>query len=359
MRILNREQLLSCGNKEGRKAVLSIMEAGLKASDPYQNTMELLHRDGDTLYIGNPKFEADNDPASGIERVDLKGVGNIYVVGAGKGIQRVGLALEEVLGDRLTGGVILCKHGDTPLLKKIHVFYGAHPVPDEGCIAGCRAIVELSSEVTEKDIVFTIMANGCSSLLTLPEEEVSLEDVRRITSLLQIEKGVTTIELNMIRNHVDQLKGGKISRLFQKAMQFHLVVADANHHVIQAPRHDYYGLLHGVWLHSLPESSTFADAIEILRKYNAWEECPESIRKCLENGTQEKETVKFEEFIKMRFRVFGIMPDSSHFLPAAQKEAERLGYKALILSQMLQAEARECGRCILRLPEILRRADSP
>ena len=347
MRILNQEQLSSTGNRAGRADVAAIMEAGLQAADPYVNTCKLLRREGNRLYIGNPLFEAEHDPCSGTEEVCLDEIGNIYVVGAGKGVQRVAKALEEIIGDRLTGGEVIAKHGDRLILKKVHVSFGAHPVPDEGCVEGCLRIVELAGRVTERDLVFTVMGNGCSSLLTLPGEGVELEDVKYITRLLQIEKGAPTVELNVVRNHIDRLKGGKISMLFQKARQIHLVMTDANHHVIQAPRHDYNGLLReNVWLHNLPEGSTFAQAEEILRRYEVWEQCPEGIRRLIRRADPGMETVKYQAFARTSFRVFGIMPDSEHFLPAARREAERRGYRTAVLTQLLQAEASQCARVL-------------
>lgn len=197
---------------------------------------------------------------------------------------------------------------------------------------GCERIKALSSKVTEKDLVFTIIGNGGSSLLTMPEEGISLEDVKRLTAMMQIQKGVTTIELNAIRNHVDQMKGGKMTRLFSRAQCVHIVITDANHHVIQAPRHDYEGLMTGnVWLHNLPEGSTFADAVEILHRYDAWEECPQSIRDHLLRADPAAETVKFEEFRNHRFRVFGVMPDAEHFLPTAVRRARELAFPAISL----------------------------
>lgn len=360
MRILNREGLTAQGNKKGREDVLSIMEAGLSASDPYENTRQLFRREEDRLYVGNQRFEAEGDPRSGVEVIDLKETRAIYVVGAGKGAGRVAMAIEEALGDFLTDGVIIVKHGDRPKLKRIQVCYGAHPVPDEGCVEGCERIRTLSRQVTEQDVVFTIIANGGSSLLTLPEEGISLADVQKLTAMMQIEKGIATVELNVVRNHLDQLKGGKLSRLFAKAMQFHLIVTDANHHVIQDKRHDYEGLLKGnVWLHNLPEASTFSQAVEILKRYDAWENCPASVRSFLKKGTKEQETVKYEEFIKMRFRVFGIMPDCAHFLPAARAKAESLGYRSAVLSQVIQAEARECGRILSAIARNIEEYEEP
>lgn len=350
MRILNMAQVTAHGNEEGRRIVAQIMEAGLQAADPYRNACRLLVREGNLLKVGNPLFEGENDPSSGVSVYDLNEIENIYIVGSGKGVQRAVKALEEALGDRLTGGCVIAKHGDPLILKRVNVYYGAHPVPDEGCVEGCRAVVELSRHVTEKDLVFTVIGNGTSSLMTLPAENIPLEEVKELTRMMQIERGVTTVELNVIRNHIDLLKGGKLSRLFSKAQCVHIVMADANHHVTQLPRHDYYGLLkQNVWLHNLPEASTFHQAIEVLHKYDAWNACPESIRRYLLSGTEAEETVKYEEFCNWRFRVFGIMPDDQHFLPAAERAAKALGLECHVLTPFLQAEAKECAKVYMAL----------
>lgn len=347
MRILNIDQVTSHGNREGRALVAEIMEAGLKAADPYHNACRLFRREGNLLYVDQPAFEADGDPQAGPSVYDLNRIEHVYMVGAGKGVQRVAKAIEEVLGDQLTGGVVIAKHGDPLILEKTQVVHGAHPVPDEGCVAGCQAIAALARQVTENDLVFTITGNGVSSLLTLPEEGITLEEVKWLTSALQIHKGVPTVELNIIRNHVDQMKGGKISRLFARAQCVHIVMTDANHHVIQDPRHDYRGLMmENVWLHNLPEGSTFAQAIDVLKRYDAWEACPESIRTFLTQADPARETVKYEEFANWRFRVFGIMPDSEHFLPTAQRAAEERGIRCHVLTQFLQADAGQSARVI-------------
>lgn len=360
MRILNREQVVSHGFEEGRRIVTDIMEHGLQAADPYVNTSRLLHLEGNRLYVGDARFEADHDPQKGMSIYDLTQIENVYIVGAGKGVQRVAKALEEALGDHLTGGCVIAKHGDPLILEKTEVVFGAHPIPDEGCVKGCERIKALSSKVTEKDLVFTIIGNGGSSLLTMPEEGISLEDVKRLTAMMQIQKGVTTIELNAIRNHVDQMKGGKMTRLFSRAQCVHIVITDANHHVIQAPRHDYEGLMTGnVWLHNLPEGSTFADAVEILHRYDAWEECPQSIRDHLLRADPAAETVKFEEFRNHRFRVFGVMPDAEHFLPTAVRRARELGLPCHILTQFLQAESSQCARVYASIAKNIEAFDMP
>ena len=176
-----------CQRKE--RISFDIMEAGLEAIDSAQRTKEIVRIESGKLVVGGTAYECKGDPQSGISHYDLDEIENIYVVGCGKGAQHTAKALEEILGDRLTAGEMILKHGDPYDFRTIHVTHGGHPVPDEGCVEGCHRILELSKRVTENDLVFTIAANGVSSLLTMPVPQVSLEDVKRVTEIIQIEKG--------------------------------------------------------------------------------------------------------------------------------------------------------------------------
>src|SRR5450756_2072060 len=110
-RILNADVLTSHGNIAGRRAVVEILEAGLQSADPYYTTRRMLCIVGDRLEIGLPELAPLGDPQGGHpERLDLRVIDRIFVFGAAKGVQRVASALEEVLGDRLTGGHVIAKH---------------------------------------------------------------------------------------------------------------------------------------------------------------------------------------------------------------------------------------------------------
>jgi glycerate-2-kinase len=336
-RILNAETLTSHGNVRGRKALVEILEAGLRAADPYYSTRSMLHLDGDILTIGRKDFEPLGDPQSGDEVIDLSKVGRIYCFGAGKGIQRIARAIEEVLGDRLTGGQVIAKHGDPLILERVDVTFGAHPVPDEGCVRGCRRIVEMARGLTEKDLVFTVATNGVSALLTLPAPGISLEDVARTTYALQIERGVPTQDLNPVRNHISAIKGGRLSAYLQPARAIHIVGWDP---------HTYDYLLHNnVWLHALPEGSTFADAVRNLKQWDAWDAVPASVRAHLTRADPAHETLKAEAFVKTRFRIFGVLPEHRGRVQAAAKKAAELGFTPHILYDTtdMKAEASQVG----------------
>jgi glycerate-2-kinase len=336
-RILNAAKLASHGNVEGREALVQILEAGLQAADPYYTTRDMLHLEGDKLTVGRQDFEPLGDPQSGAEVIDLSKVERIYCFGAGKGIQRIAKAIEEVLGDRVTGGNVIAKHGDPVILERVGVTFGAHPVPDEGCVCGCRRILDMARGLTEKDLVFTMCTNGVSALLTLPAPGVSLEDVRRTTYMMQIERGVPTGDLNPVRNHLDVMKGGRLSRYIQPARAIHIVGWDP---------HTYEELTRqNVWLHSLPEGSTFATAVQNLKKWCAWGEVPASVRAHLTRADPAHETVKAEEFERTRFRIFGVLPEHRGRVQAACKKAAELGYTPHVLynSVKMKAEASQIG----------------
>lgn len=350
MRILNGERLAGHGNVAGRRAMLAILEAGLRAADPYYNTLKVLRVEDGQLVVGHPDFEPSGTPTPGQRVFDLARVGRILVVGAGKGVQRVAKAIEEVLGERLSGGHVIDKHGAPIILGRIGVTLGGHPVPDEGCVRGCRRILETLQGLTDDDLVFTIAGNGVSSLLTLPVPGVSLEDVRRTTYLMQIERGAPTLDLNPVRNHLDLMKGGRISRFLQPATAIHLLSIDADR--ASGAVGGYQRLMNNNhWLHTLPEGSTFADAVAMLTKWEAWEDVPQAVREHLLKADPAHETVKAAEFAAMDFRVYGLMPRRLSMLPAAQAKAAELGFAPHTLCAWLQAEASQAGTvmaCIAR-----------
>ena len=338
-RILNRDTLLATGNIPGRNAVLEILETGLQASDPYINARRLIRKKKGMLVVGNRGFEPAGTPKSGDEVFDLSEAGGgIYVFGAGKGVQRVAKAIEDVLGDRLTGGHVIDKKGHPVILKRIGVTLGGHPAPDEDCVRGCKRILEMTRTLSEKDLVFTCIGNGVSSLLTLPAPGISIDDLRTTTHVAQIEHGMPTKNLSPIRNHLDLMKGGRISRYIHPAKMIHILSIDAG---------EYEQLMHqNFWLHTLPDCTTFKEAIDNLKHWDVWERVPGSVREHLKEGSPRFETLKAKDFDKMSFRIFGLMPgarQSGKLVPAMDK-AKELGYKPMMLAdELMGIEAGQAG----------------
>ncbi|MFW6056069.1 MAG: glycerate kinase type-2 family protein [Chloroflexota bacterium] len=354
MRITNSESLKSHGNRTGRRAIVDILEAGLQAADPYWNAMKLVRVESDALVIGRPEFEPQGAPVAGEERIPLGNIDRIFIFGAGKGIQRVARALEDALGDHLTGGHVIDKKGHPVILDRIGVTLGGHPVPDDDCVRGCERILDMAKDLTERDLVFTCVANGVSALLTMPAPGLSLDDVKRTTHIMQIVKGAPTSDLNPVRNHLDLMKGGRISRHIQPARAIHIISIDPG---------SYEHLMHrNYWLHNLPDGTTYEMAIDRLKRWEAWDEVPQSVRDFLLKGDGDYDSVGAEEFSKTQFRVFGIMPGhgQSGKVQPAMKKAEELGFSAHLLGdEMMFIEAKQAAYYLAEIAKTIERRGEP
>jgi glycerate-2-kinase len=338
------------------------MEAGLQAADPYFNTKKLLRLEGRLLRIGYPDFEPEGTPNPGEDVYDLdRDIDRIFVFGAGKGIQRVVKALEEVLGEDLDGGQIVVKHGDDLILERVNVVFGAHPVPDEGCVEGCRRMMEMIQELklTPRDLVFTVVANGVSSLLTMPVPSITLEEVKSVTRIMQIEKGLSTLTVNFVRNQLDQLKGGRITRMLHPAKMVHIASVDLNEPNSLGGR-GYEGQMRSnIWIHTFPDYTSSEEAIKVLHRHGIWKEMAPSIRHHLNHINLEQEVLRAEEFQSFDCRIYGVMPTHLNFIPVVMERARQLGYEPHLLTNKTWTEARGAGEFVGRIANTIHQENQP
>ena len=358
---IQNEQMLTChGNMLGRRHAVEMLDAGLAQCDPYRGVKRLMRLEGSILTFDCPEFELKDDPRSGPAVYDLDQYDRVIVVGAAKGVQRAALALEEILGDRLTGGRVIGKHGDPMLLKKIGVTLAGHPLPDDFCMEGCEKIYAWSKDITERDLVITIPGSGISSLLTWPIEGVSIAEMREFTRMMQQEKGIITEDLNCIRTHLDRMKGGKISRLFKRASLVHLVTTDIAKTNTPVVRMNYETFMReNRFLATLADGTTFADAMEVFHKYDAWNRVPKRIQEFFLEADPAYETVKHDEYESMNARVFGLTPKYATVYPAVADKARELGYTPHMLCEYLCAEAKEAGAVTAAIALNCERSNEP
>ena len=344
MRITNKERLAAHGNREGRKIVAELLDAGLDALDPYVRVKQLVHVENGKIVLHTDGFEMKGDPHAGPLEFDLKDYDRVYVIGAAKGVQRAALAMEEALGDVLTGGHVIAKHGEDIICKKIGVTPAGHPVPDEACVEGCKKIEALARDITSRDLVFTITGSGCGSLMTYPADDITIDEIARFTHMMQIEKGVPTSDLNPIRTHIDRFKGGRLSRLFRPATLVHMTTADPSKQNTPVTRTTYFEMLeHNTFFPPLSTGTTYADCIAILQTWNAWDKTPVSIQNRLLRGTPETENMSVEEYESLGARFFGLIFKDATVYPAVRKKAAEFGFRCVMLSEYQQAEAKEAG----------------
>lgn len=360
MRIQNREMLTSHSNSRGREIVTDLLDAGLDSLDPYYRVKKLVHLEDGKIILDDRGFEMRGDPHAGRAVYDLRDFDRVFVIGAAKGIQRAALAFEEVLGDVLTGGHVIAKHGEKIVCKKIRVTLAGHPVPDEDCVKGCREIEKLASGMTERDLVFTVMGSGCGSLMTYPAGEITIREIAEFTRMMQIEKGVVTAELNPIRTHIDRFKGGRITRMLKPATLIHMTTADPSKLGTPVKRMTYFELLsENTFFPTLATGTTYQDCIRILKKNDAWEQTPASIREHLLAGTSQTDNMGIDEFESFGDRFFGLIFKDSTVYPAVRQRAYELGFDCKMLSEYTCAEAREAGNVAAAIALTCERMNEP
>jgi glycerate-2-kinase len=314
--IKNKEELPSHGNKKGREVALDVVEYAIKAVDAYEATKKIVHIENGRLIIGDLNY-------------DLPKVGNIYVVGGGKATFSIAQALDEILGERIKCGVINVKKEEKRRLKHIKVIEAGHPIPDEAGLEGTKEIMEIAEEAKEGDLVFCAITGGASALMPLPAGNISLEDKKKVTELL-LKCGATVDEINAVRKHISAIKGGRLAKYIHSAEIINLIVIDE---ISGRP-----------WGPTVPDTTTFKDAVNVLKKYSLWEKVPNTVREHLKRGMVDPslETPKPKDFKGLKVHNV-VLADNKIMCEAAKKRAEELGFKSLILSTRLEGESREAG----------------
>jgi len=261
---------------------------------------------------------------------ELKNYENIYVVGAGKCSGAMGAKLEQILGKRITRGLLIVKYGQKRYLERIDVVEGAHPVPDRVCIDATRKIVELLSTTTSNDLIICLLSGGGSSLLTLPQNGIELEDVKKVTSLF-LECGATISEINTVRKHLSRVKGGRLARIAFPSQMITLILSD----VIGDPLDV---IASGP---TAPDPSTFQDCITMFKKYEIEGKIPEPILRYIKTAPEETPKDSDPVFKKVKNIIVG---NNRLAIDAAERCASELGYNTLILSSSIEGEAREIAK---------------
>lgn len=301
-----------------RRSALAIFKAGLAAADPVQAVLRHLHVDGDVLVAGGRRY-----PLGKYRR--------ILVLGAGKASANMALALERLLGRRIHGGLINVKDGHLAKLRRIELNESSHPMPDARGVAGAARIAALAREADANDLVIGVISGGGSALLPLPAEGITLEEKQATTRLL-LACGATIHEINTVRKHISAIKGGQLARLAAPATVLTLLLSD-----VIGDDLDVIGSGPTV-----PDASTYRQALEIFEKYGLLAQVPQAVRARIEAGIQGDvaETPKAGDpaFLRTQNLIVG---SNRLAVDACLKKAKALGFRTLVLSTFVQGETRD------------------
>ncbi|HEY7676789.1 MAG TPA: glycerate kinase, partial [Candidatus Methylomirabilis sp.] len=271
---------------------------------------------------------------AGPARFELTSFRRVLVVGAGKAGAALAAAVEEMLGDRVAGGLVTVKAGHTAPLWRVRLCEAAHPVPDEAGVDGARRMLALLRDAGQGDLVVACISGGGSALLPLPAEGLGLSDKQVVTREL-LACGATIREINAVRKHLSGVKGGLLARAAAPAPVLACIVSDVIGDPLDA-------IASGP---TAPDPTTFGDALGILDRYGLREKVPAGARAHLEAGArgERPETPKPGDPIFARVTNV-LVANSTQALEAAELEANRLGLRALLLSTTVDGETREVAR---------------
>jgi hydroxypyruvate reductase len=301
-----------------RRDARLIFDAGIRGVDPAQGIKAHCSLMGDLFYVNGKEY-------------DLTRIRNVYIAGAGKASTPMAKALEEILGDRVKGGIINTKYGHVEDLKRVKVHQAGHPIPDRNGMEGARKLMDLVKRAEEDDLVIFVISGGGSALLPLPVEEISLEEKQKTTEIL-LSCGANIHEINTVRKHISQIKGGRLALASYPARVISFILSDVIGDDIQS-------------IASGPTSADptrFEDCLEIFERYKIMERIPRNVLEYIIKGAEGKapETPKPKDpmFEKTQNLIIG---NNFHCLINAKKKAIDLGYNSIILSTYLNGEARD------------------
>lgn len=306
---------------ELRHDLQQIFQAALKAVDPGAAIRAHVRRAGHHLYVADRVYD--------LEQYDA-----LSVIGVGKAGASMAKAIEALLGDHLRGGHVIVKYGHGGPLTRITLHEAGHPIPDEAGVQATRTLLDFVRGRGAHDLIICLISGGGSALSPAPVDGITLAEKQAVTRLL-LACGATIHEINTLRKHISQIKGGQLARLTSPATLITLVLSDVVGDSLDV-------IASGP---TVPDTSTFLEGLEILCKYHLLDNIPPAVRQHLEAGAAKTvpETPKPGDSVFARTQTV-IVGRNLQALEAAGRHATVLGYRPLILSSAIEGETREVAK---------------
>ncbi len=323
--IKNKQQLIENGKthvtRRARSLALNSIEHALNAVEPGHLLRSSLSLEGSLLHAGKCTY-------------DLNSVRHIYVVGGGKAGAPMAAALEKILDERITSGIINVPYGSFKETKVIELNEASHPIPDEAGVKGAQLMLRIGEKAEKDDLVICLLSGGGSSLIPLPRSGTTLSDKIAVTEAM-LKSGASIGEINVVRKHLSAIKGGWLSKTIYPASVLNIVlsdvVGDALDVIASGP--------------TVPDSSTFFEAKEILEKYHLWHSMPYPVRSLISDGL----LGLAEETPKAKDKIFAnicsvIIGSNKTACKSAFEYLRSKGLNVIALDEPLTGEAREIGK---------------
>ena len=319
-----------------RKVLEAIFQAGVEAVDPERAVRKYVHRKGNQLIVGDSSYLLDRYK-------------RIFLVGAGKGAAPMAKALEDILGEQLTDGLIIVKYGHGIPLEKTQILEAGHPIPDDAGLSATAELLKRAQECAEEDLIVCAFTGGGSALLPAPSSPITL-DQKQATTRLLLECGATIHEINAIRKHLSRSKGGWLAKEAYPATIVSLLLSD-----VIGDRLDV--IASGP---TIPDESTYRDCINIIDRYELSKRLPSAVVDYFTKGAAGNlpETPKAGDPVFARVQTL-IVGNNRECLLAAKERALSLGYNTIVLSSQIEGEAREVAHVVAAIGKEISQANLP
>jgi hydroxypyruvate reductase len=314
-----------------REDAAMIFRAGVARVDPRPMVRDALRLEGKRLCIA----------AEGGLSLDLRDFDRIIVLGYGKAGARMALGAEDALGDLISEGLVAVKAGHAEPCSRIRIVEAAHPVPDESSRQAARGLMDLAASADERTLALVLVSGGGSAILCAPfesaERTLSLADKAVVTREL-LASGADIREINAVRRHLSAVKGGRLAEALAPATVVALILSDVVGDELSS-------IASGP---TVPDPTSWADALGIVRRFGIAERIPAAALGLLEAGAAGLEPDTAKPGHPAFGRVHNLLIGSNRLAAlAAAAKAKELGYKTLYLGSRITGEAREIARAYL------------
>jgi len=306
--------------KRMREDAAEIFQAGLAAVAPGAAVKKFCRRQGDCFRVDGREY-------------DLNDFNRVVVLGAGKAGAAMAKAVEDLLKDHIDEGLIVVKYGHLEPLEKIRIIEAGHPLPDDNGYSGAKAMLELAKTADEHTLIICLISGGGSALMPYPVSGVRLEDKQKTTELL-LDCGADIHEINTIRKHLSELKGGGLARASFPATMVCLILSDV-------VGDDLDSIASGP---CVADPRTFSDCNRIIKQYGLEGKVPLAVKEHLDRGSKGhvEETPKDGSIIFDN--IFNVVIGCNYeALQVSKKKAEELGYNTLLLSSLIEGETKDAA----------------
>jgi glycerate 2-kinase len=247
------------------------------------------------------------------------------VLGAGKASVAVAAAVERMLGDAITQGLIVTRHASSHALRRIEIVTADHPIPSTASWEAGRRLAEIAADLGPDVLLITAFTGGSSALACLPPDGVTFAAKQRLHTVL-LESGASIAEINTVRKHVSSIKGGRLAALASGATILNLTVSD----VVG----DQVDLLCDP---AVQDTTTSSGAIAVLKRRGLWSEVPAEVREHLQSEVSESPSLSGRDITTT------VLITGEDVLPHMAREASALGWRPVLLGSRLDGEAAGLG----------------